>query len=384
MPFQARWLEYWGLMDRTTRHREGRIGADAVRRQRRAASEFLEDRTLLTAPQTFIVTNLLDSGTGSLRAAVASANADSYTGSAYDTIQFDPSLAGQTINLTTVGDSTAGPSALAITAPVLIDGSTAPGLTIASASAFRILSVGAMGKLTLQDLTISGGQDNSSDGGGGLYNSTGTATLTNVTFTNNSAQNRRRPLQHQHWHGHADQRRLHQQLRSIRRRPRQCRHGDADQRHLHQQLRDRSKRRRRRPRQLRHGDADQRHLHQQLRSNRRRPLQCRAATLTNATFTNNSAQSYGGGLLNSGTATLTNATFTSNSAQLYGGGLVNYATATPTNVTVTNNSAPTGGGLYNSGTATLNNTIVAGNFLSGSSYPASPREIEGTVSGAIT
>jgi hypothetical protein len=237
------------------------------------ALEFLEDRTLLTAPQTFIVKNLLDSGTDSLRAAVASANADSYTGSAYDTIQFDPSLAGQTISLTTVGDSTNGPSALAITAPVLIDGSTAPGLTIARSStapAFRIFTVGVTGKFTLQDLTISGGQDGSSSGGGGLYTSTGPVTLTNVTFTNNSAQK-----------GGA----LYNAFATL--------------------------------------------------------------TATNVTFTSNTA-AYVGGLDNAGTATLTNVTFTSNSATAQnggGGGLGNSGTATLTNVTFTHNSAHTGGGL---------------------------------------
>ena len=103
------------------------------RHQLRPALNLLEDRVLLaTAPQTYIVSNLNDSGSGSLRAAIASANADKYSGSAVDTIEFESSLAGQTIDLTTVGDSTDdGNSALAIKAPILIDGSAAPGLTIA-------------------------------------------------------------------------------------------------------------------------------------------------------------------------------------------------------------------------------------------------------------
>ena len=159
------------------------------RHQLRPTLNLLEDRLLLAvAPQTYTVNNLNDSGPGSLRAAIASANADSYSGSASDTIVFDSSLAGQTIGLTTVGDNSDGNSALAITAPILIDGSTAPGLTIFRASTtldFRIFYVAGGGNLTLNDLTINGGR--SSGYGGGLENEDGTVTLTGDTFSNNSA-----------------------------------------------------------------------------------------------------------------------------------------------------------------------------------------------------
>jgi len=108
------------------------------------------------------------------------------------TIEFSPSLAGQTLDLTTIGDSTdRGNSALAITAPILIDCRTAPGLTIARSSAagtraFRILYVAGEGNLTLSDLTIFGGQTSFGDDGGGLLNF-GTVALTGDTFTGNSA-----------------------------------------------------------------------------------------------------------------------------------------------------------------------------------------------------
>jgi parallel beta-helix repeat protein len=91
-------------------------------------------------------------------------------------------------------------------------------------------------------------------------------------------------------------------------------------------------------------------------------------TLTNSTVSGNSATSgygIGGGLDNIGSsarATLTNCTISGNSAK-YGGGLAAQArTVTLTNSTVSGNSASqAGGGLDNDGPATLTNTIVAGN-----------------------
>jgi parallel beta-helix repeat protein len=73
-------------------------------------------------------------------------------------------------------------------------------------------------------------------------------------------------------------------------------------------------------------------------------------TITNCTFTSNSA-SYGGGMYNtnSSSSTLTNCTFTSNSAS-YGGGMDNWNGSSPslTNCTFSSNSAPYGGGgMYN-------------------------------------
>jgi hypothetical protein len=77
------------------------------------------------------------SGNGlvTLREAIAAANADSatdlgQTGSGADTIVFAPSLAGGTIDLSTAGNTTFGPSALAITSDITIDGAAAPLLTI--------------------------------------------------------------------------------------------------------------------------------------------------------------------------------------------------------------------------------------------------------------
>jgi predicted outer membrane repeat protein len=319
MDMRARWPLSQGPKHRATPRRAGRTGAGAVTRRRsRAVLVFLEDRTLLSvAPQTYLVTNLNDSGPGSLRDAIASANADSYPASAYDTIQFDSPLAGGTINLAMVGDTTVGPSALTITRPIHIDGSTAPGLTIARSSepetpAFRIFAVSTSGDLTLEDLAISGGQDDSGYGGGGLYNN-GTLTLTGDTFIGNSADygggfyndnNGTATLTDDSFTGNS---------------------ASYDGGGL-----------------INYG----------------------AATLTNVAFTSNSA-TYGGGLDNEsgGTATVSGSSFTSNFAGSDGGGLSNFGTATVSGSSFTSNSAGSaGGGIFtDSGTLTQSGNTFTGN-----------------------
>ena len=92
-------------------------------------------------------------------------------------------------------------------------------------------------------------------------------------------------------------------------------------------------------------------------------------TLTDVTFSGNSAQLRGGGLYNySGSATLSNVTFTGNSAQELGGGMNNYqSNVTVSNVTFTNNSAVTsGGGIYTGGgSLSLTTGTFAGNSAKG-------------------
>jgi predicted outer membrane repeat protein len=89
-------------------------------------------------------------------------------------------------------------------------------------------------------------------------------------------------------------------------------------------------------------------------------------TLTNVTFTNNSAGS-GGGMsnYNSSNPVLTNVTFSGNSA-IYGGGMRNLSSSpTLTNVTFSSNSATYGGGMYNnSSSPTLSNVTFSGNIAS--------------------
>ena len=173
-------------------------------RRRRVACrprlEPLEGRALLA---TFNVTSLADSGPKSIapRAAIAAANDPSNTDPANE-IDFDSSLRGGTINLTTFrNDSTGifpGPTALVVSSDITIVGS---GQTIQRSAAsgtadFRILFVTGTGNLTLQDLTLSNGDARGGDGdtggggaaglGGAVFNQ-GTLALQRVTLSGNQA-----------------------------------------------------------------------------------------------------------------------------------------------------------------------------------------------------
>jgi hypothetical protein len=86
-------------------------------------------------------------------------------------------------------------------------------------------------------------------------------------------------------------------------------------------------------------------------------------SVTDSTFSGNSADSYGGGIENVGSLTVTDSTFSGNTTRIAGGGIDNDRTLAVTNSTFSGNSASLGGGIYISGalggTLTLRNTIVA-------------------------
>jgi hypothetical protein len=121
---------------------------------------------------TFPVTNTNDSGEGSLRQAISDANASA----GEDTINFDPSLSGQTITLgsqLTIADS----------AGLTIDGGSA-NITVSGNNAVRVFDVlFADAKLTLNNLTVANGRINF---GGGIFNN-GTLTVNNSTLSGNNA-----------------------------------------------------------------------------------------------------------------------------------------------------------------------------------------------------
>lgn len=86
-------------------------------------------------------------------------------------------------------------------------------------------------------------------------------------------------------------------------------------------------------------------------------------TLTNSRVSGNSASNFTGGVHNFiyGTLTLINSTVSGNIADR-GGGMFNTGTLTLTDSTVSGNSADFGGGMYNAGSLTLADSTVSGNF----------------------
>ena len=131
---------------------------------------------------TYMVTSLADSGSGSLRAALQSANATGDT----DTIVFDSALSG-TVNLGVAN------GALTISSPVSIQGPGSSSVTIdANATVtdkFRVFEIsGAANNVTITGLTLTGGIVD--DGGGGiLFRSADTLTLVDTVVTGNVAAN---------------------------------------------------------------------------------------------------------------------------------------------------------------------------------------------------
>ena len=71
---------------------------------------------------------------------------------------------------------------------------------------------------------------------------------------------------------------------------------------------------------------------------------------------------YGGAIVNQGTATITDSTFSGNSASMFGGVVVNQGTATITSSTFTGNETKSGGVIYNQGgTVTITGSTFSGN-----------------------
>jgi hypothetical protein len=137
--------------------------------------EALEDRTV---PSTLTVTNTLDSGAGSLRDDVKAAKSG-------DTINFDPSLDGQTITLTS--------GQLYLSKDVTIQGPGAGLLTISGDNLSRVFFVKDKQTVVLSGMTLTGGNGTSGagsdvdDGSGGAIADFGNLTVNYCTISGNSA-----------------------------------------------------------------------------------------------------------------------------------------------------------------------------------------------------
>ncbi len=272
---------------------------------------------------TLTVTNLNDSGAGSLRATIAAA------------------ASGDTINFAVTGTITLA-SELAIDKNLTIQGPGANLLTISGNNAVRVFNIGNVTpaiNVTLADLTIANGlapinsggggivnlstgtvnvtnsmlSGNSATGGGGIYNaSTGTMNVTNSTLSSNSAG----------FGGGI--------LNKV---------GTVNV--TNSTLSGNS-----------------------ANSNGGGIFNTTGTVnVTNSTLSGNSAN-FGGGIDNSGTVNVTNSTLSANSAN-FGGGIFNSGTVNVTNSTLSGNSATSnGGGIRNTGTANVKSAIIAGNTAS--------------------
>lgn len=170
-------------MSRATTHRGGAVGVLALTVVLHACSA---DDTPTSPPRvsrpnastaltTFVVTNTNDDGPGSLRAALEAIEEGKL-------IQFDPSLAGQTITLLS------GPLDPYGGTSHVIEGPPNGGITINGGNNFIVIGGGSR-DLTLRNMTITGGRPPAGGVGGGInFGGKSDLTLENVLVTGNAAE----------------------------------------------------------------------------------------------------------------------------------------------------------------------------------------------------
>ena len=154
---------------RTPARQKGRV-SKARRRPGsfRPRLDILEDRTL---PSTFTVTNLLDTGAGSLRAAVSAANANP---------------GADVIDFTTTGTITLTSGELDITDSLTINGPGASALAVSGAGVSRVFGINGDPTVVIAGLTVANGSTTDSPGGG-ISMAGGNLTLDHVTVSGNYA-----------------------------------------------------------------------------------------------------------------------------------------------------------------------------------------------------
>jgi hypothetical protein len=259
---------------------------------------------------TFTVMNLNNSGMGSLRQAILDANAAAGT----DTIEFQVGLTG-TITLM---------SALPqVTQDLTINGPGAAVLIVSGNHLYQVFNIASGVTVSISGLTISNGND---PGGGGGISNAGLLSITNSTFSGNSASSG----------------------------------GGIFNNGVGALV-----------------SVTNSSFSGNSASTGGGIFNNVGTTLTvNSTFFGNSASSGlggGGGIFNNegGNLTVTDSTFSGNSASLIGGGgiLNSVGTLTVNNSTFSGNSASSGSGILNNGVGalvTVTNTTFSGNFGAGS------------------
>ena len=251
---------------------------------------------------TFQVTTLADSGAGSLRAAITSAN-----GTAGSTVTFASGLTGKIL---------LGSVLPALAANMTLTGPSASVLAVDGAALYTPFSVNSGVTAALSGLTIQNGGAGVTGFGGGFSNA-GTVKLTGCTLTQNKVFYSGGGL---------------------------ANFGTATL----------------------IGCTLTQNSTGQYSSGGGGVYNASGATLTltGCTLTQNSTFPYidnnGGGVLNSGALMLTGCTLTGNSAR-FGAGVSSSGTATLMGCTLASNSAQYGGAIYNGGTLALTGCTLAGN-----------------------
>lgn len=258
------------------------------------------------------VKNTADSGADSLRDAVSRADSDAVLGLS-DLINFDASLAGQTIALATALPHLSGSGWITIdgsglSSPVRVQNNTSRVFEVDSGLCTELDSlvvtsqvalgnsgggISNAGTLTINGCTVSGGANNF---GGGIYNN-GMVTVDSCTFSNNRAT------------------------------------GTSS-------------------------------------SEGGGIFNNGTLTITNSTLSSNGASggtgTVGGAIFNGGTLFIDGCTISSNSAAAGGGIWNDHATITIKGTTISHNSGQSnGGGIYNAGTLTVSNSALVGNVVGG-------------------
>ncbi len=253
-----------------------------------------------SAQTTHVVTNLNDSGTGSLRAAIASAVSG-------DTITFTNTLAGQTIVLTGGG--------LSVTDSLTIDASALDGGIIIDGNSNSSIFGVSGGSSVFNRLTITNGQNVE---GGGLF-VMGSSTL--LTLTDCAVSGNRADL------GGAAIFGLNNCTLTLN----GCTVSDNSA-----------------------GNTG-------ISAGGGIRFVSGTLTINNSTLSGNSISGAGGGIYNNATMTLRNCTFSGNSSS-DGGGIANgvSASATINNCIVADNSAPENSNIRNDGSITVTSSLTSG------------------------